>query len=133
MFGKNLFYAIIGFTLAISTSSVLALTSVETNSIMDEQLYAQKYTGTYQPVYEGPVKVFTYETICKGFYTIEDNGVEIKYTGFGDLADEYTFSEPSLSKVDSLQVSTSTPIDEKLIDSEPVILPVVSSTTDISY
>jgi len=132
MLGTKVFYTFIGVMLAVSLTPVLALTTTETKTISTEQEYALKYTGMYQPVYDQPVKIYTYETLCKGYYTLEDNGLEIKYTGFGDLADDYTYT---ITKpvVDTLKASSTPPLNEKILDTESVALPVDASTTDISY
>ena len=106
----------IGFFIASALTVAIpshALTTSEKNIIESDQESAMKYTGSYQPVYNELVQVFTYETICKGFYTVEDNGVTITYTGFGELADQYTYTVDKLIKSD---ISTTTPIkDEKII------------------
>jgi len=118
---KKPFYVLLGLCVGLSAgyyvNTVSALTLSEKNLIKQEQQYAQKYTGSYFPVYEGPIKIFTYEKLCKGFYTVEDNGVDITYTGFGDLADEYTYKEKS-NQVDTIIISTTTPEkNEKPLDS----------------
>jgi len=108
-----LYVFVIFFAFFLATHLSLALTVTEKAIIESDQESAMKYTGMYQPVYNDLVQVFTYETICKGFYTVEDNGVSIKYTGFGELADQYTYT---VDKVIKSKVSTSTPIqDEKII------------------
>lgn len=39
-------------------------------------------------------QLLTYETICKGYVIVDySNKNKIKYTGFGDLADKYTYEE----------------------------------------
>jgi len=119
MIVRNYFYAfialIIGGSLSAVGTSVYALTTTERNDIIDKQSAALEFTGTYQPVYDDLVKVFTYETICKGFYTVEDNGVTIKYTGFGDLASDYTYETDSTTSKDSIATTT-----DKLPVSEPL-------------
>jgi len=109
---KKPLYALLGLCVGLSTgyyvNTVSALTLSEKTLIKAEQEYADKFTGFYYPVYDGPIKVFTYEKLCKGFYTVEDNGVDITYTGFGDLADQYTFKQKSY-KVDTTLLSTTTP------------------------
>lgn len=84
---------------AIITPVAFALTSAESNLVLQDQKAALKFTGSYQPVYDQLVNVYTYEGICKGYYTVEDNGIDVIYTGFGDLADQYTFKTPSDRKV----------------------------------
>lgn len=117
MDGKSFFYGIIGFTLAVSLSSVYALTASEEAVVLDEQNYALKYTGSFQPVYDNKdYQVFTYETLCKGFYVVEDNGDSVRFTGFGDLADDYTYTYDKF-----VEVSVASSTDEKLPDSTPVI------------
>lgn len=109
----SLYLFVIFFAFFFATHLSLALTQIEKDIIQSDQESAMKYTGMYQPVYNDLVQVFTYETICKGFYTVEDNGVSIKYTGFGELADQYTYT---VDKVVKSEISTSTPIkDEKII------------------
>jgi len=112
MFVRNVSYILLGFVLGGSLlavgSSISALTLSERDSVISEQESALKFTGTYQPVYDDLVKVYTYESLCKGFYTIEDNGVTIKYTGFGDLADQYTYETESTT-IQKDTISTTTP------------------------
>jgi hypothetical protein len=104
------FYGI--FLSAIITPIAFALTTAESQIIESEQKSALRFTGSYQPVYDQLVDVYTYETICKGYYTVEDNGIDIVYTGFGDLADQYTYSRPSHTK---LLDSKPTTTDDKTI------------------
>lgn len=99
------------------TTVVLAVTSTEKALIQEEQTQASKYTGSYQPVYDKPIQVFTYETICKGYYTVEKTADSIIYTGYGDLKDQYTHTEKlPQTKVEALVATTTNPIDEKTID-----------------
>jgi len=122
---RNLFYAfialIVGGSLSAVGSSVYALTTTERNDIIDKQSAALEFTGSYQPVYDDLVKVFTYETLCKGFYAVEDNGTIIKYTGFGDLAENYTYeTESPYYKQDIVATSTkdiivNIPVDTPLL------------------
>lgn len=118
MFGKTIFF-LLG-VLATYSFSVLALTAELEQDIQSEQEYSLKYTGSYSPIYEKDYQVFTYEGICKGYYVITDNGVEKRSVGFGDLADEYTFVE-KYPVVDTLQATSTLPVDEKPIDTEPAI------------
>jgi len=74
-------------------------------------------------IYQSDFQVFTYETLCKGFYIVTDDGIEKIAQGFGDLAEEYTYTLPS-EKVDLLNV-ISTTTDEKtdidgLLNVEPI-------------
>jgi len=122
MYGMKLAYVFLGVFLAISITSIsYALTSTERQEVVSEQLTAIKFTGTYQPIYDGLVQVYTYETICKGFYTVEDNGTIIRYTGFGDLADQYTYESPSPA-LDKISIASTT--DEKIIDTPIDPVPV---------
>jgi len=119
---RNYFYLTIAFVVGLSLSAVItsvnALTLSEEKIIVDDQLSAIKYTGMYQPVYDALVQVYTYEKICKGFYTVEDNGIIRSYTGFGDLADQYTYNEPTYKIIEPIASST----DEKTIV-DPIIVP----------
>jgi len=114
-----LYVFVIFFAFFLATHLSFALTSIEADIIQADQESAMKYTGTFQPVYNDLVQVFTYETICKGFYTVEDNGVTINYTGFGELADEYTYTieKPIVNKVASTT-------DEKIISTDIIDIPL---------
>lgn len=103
------FYGII--LSAITTPVAFALTSVESDFVMQDQKAALKFTGSYQPVYDQLVNVYTYEGICKGYYTVEDNGVDVVYTGFGDLANQYTFKTPSNRKISDTKPTTTKDAD----------------------
>jgi len=126
MIVRNVSYLLLGFILGGSLfavyGSVFALTTTERNDIVSVQESALKFTGTYQPVYDDPyTKVFTYEKLCKGFYTVEDNGTIIKYTGFGDLADEYTYEIDSINIKSDLSTTT-----KEIIITDPIDTPVLT-------
>jgi len=125
MLGTKIFYSIIGVTFGVSMAIVLNSVNAgyDLSDVLQEQVYAEKYTGEYQPVYEKDYQVYTYETICKGFYIVQDDGVTLTATGFGDLAEQYSYSTDTL-KVD-LQDKIASTTDEKI----PVI--DIASTTDI--
>jgi len=122
---RNTFYVFLGLALGISLSLILNAAYAQTVSsdILQEQVYAEKYTGDYQPVYEKEYQVYTYETICKGFYVLQDDGTTLTSIGYGDLAELYTYTTDTL-KVD-LQEKIASTTDEKI----PVI--DIASTTDI--
>jgi len=105
-------YVVVGFVCSIPVTSAFALTLTESKVIADYQEAAFSITGSFEPVYDDKLSVFTYEKLCKGYYTVEDNGVTVTYTGFGDLADNYTYEESS-QKVDSVATTTDI-IDPKL-------------------
>jgi len=117
-----LYLFVISFAFFLAVNVSYGLTVLEKNEIISFQESAQKLTGDFASVYDDLVQVFTYETVCTGFYAVEDNGVTIKYTGFGDLKDEYTYTIDK-SVVDS--IASSTPIkDEKIIIDTIVDTPV---------
>jgi len=83
----------IGIVSSISLNYVYALTVTEKQLILEEQSYAQKYTGDFYTDTTNPeLQIHTYETLCKGFYILEDDGITRSFTGYGDLADDYTYS-----------------------------------------
>jgi len=104
---RNTFYLFLGLVLGLSFALILNTSYAQFSDIIQEQVYAEKYTGSYQPVYETDFQVFTYETLCKGFYIITDDGVEKTVTGYGDLAELYTYTQPT-EKVDLSLVKAST-------------------------
>jgi len=105
-------YVAFGFISSLAFSSVFALTSFETDEIVDYQKAALSLTGKYEPVYDDKLSVFTYEKLCKGYYTVEKVGDYTVYTGFGELADNYTY-EIYTPKVD--------PVASTTVDTEPII------------
>jgi len=117
-------YVFLGLIIGVSSSLVLnyvdasfftGLSSVE---IIEEQQDALKYTGNYvSDVTDPNTQVHTYEAPCKGFYIIEKTDTDIVSTGFGDLAEQYTYTE-KITYVDT-QISSSTK-ETEIIDIEPV-------------
>lgn len=124
---RNLSYIFVGlfvgFSIAVIFSTVEAQyfdSSLSISDIVSDQERALKFTGMYIPDVSDPKRTInTYETICKGFYIIEDQGDTLVYTGFGDLAEQYTFKEEK-PKVDINIISTST-IDEILLTPDPIV------------
>jgi len=112
----------IGFSLASVFGTVaFALTSAEADLIFEEQNDIKKQTGRYETVISPELQVFTYEKLCKGFYVIEDNGIRITQTGFGDLAEEYTLTKETEKQ--KLSVASTT-------NEEPIVFDITSTTTE---
>jgi len=105
-------YSAIGFFIALmlfGIAQVFALTVTEENYILEEQADALKWTGEYYTDVSNPdLQVHTYTTLCKGFVVIEQTGSKIISTGFGDLADEYTYVEDK--PIGDSVASTSEPV-----------------------
>lgn len=52
--------------------------------------YSEYEPGEYIDEY---TQFFTYESICSGYYLVDySNKNKIKYTGYGDLAEKYTYT-----------------------------------------
>lgn len=105
-------YSTLGFFIALmlfGIAQVFALSLTEQNYILEEQADALRWTGEYYTDVSDPdLQVHTYTTLCRGFVVIEQTGSKIISTGFGDLADEYTYVEDK-PIVDSI-ASTSGPV-----------------------
>ena len=134
MIMRNIFYITLGIIMGSSLTVVLnsvdaqvKLSDLSTLDLIDEQNYALKYTGMYvSDVSDSKYTVNTYETLCKGFYTVKDTGDSYIYTGYGDLADLYTYTlkHDPVVMVD-LSVSSST-INE--VPLSPASVDTVSDT-----
>jgi hypothetical protein len=62
--------------------------------------YQNIEAGSYIDEY---TQLFTYETICSGYYIVDrSNANKTKYTGYGPLADKYTYEEIPFSYTDSI-------------------------------
>lgn len=73
----------------------------------EKQQQALEKTGKYY--YDVSNKNFTintYETVCKGYYTREETEGRVIYTGYGDLAKEYTYeiTKPIVSRISTTTV-----------------------------
>jgi len=112
MIGTRLFYVFIGVALAVSLTPVLALTVSEKTTIETEQNYAFDLTGTYKPYFSDLYEIHTYEKLCTGYVVIEKTDAQIKYTAFGDLSEQLTYTVDTIG-VDTLIASSTFPIDEK--------------------
>jgi len=92
----------IGFLLASGyTIFGQTLSSTEVALIQESQDYSLKFTGDYFSDVKDPnLTINTYETVCKGYYIRHETDTEIEYIGYGDLANEYTYTEqkPVVSK-----------------------------------
>jgi len=114
---QKIFYIVVGMVLVVPLASVFsALTTTELSLIETEQEYAEKYTGGYYPdMVSKELQIHTYETICKGFYIRHETPNEVEYIGYGDLKDQYTYTEQKPPQTDIS--STSPIIDTKLEES----------------
>jgi len=109
------FIGLTGFTI----SDLMSLANAQEPELsLDSQQYVLfKQTGEYFSDVSNPqFTINTYETLCKGYYTIETTPTETIYTGYGDLPDEYTYT---IKTTDSK--ASSTPIDIEPIITEPPI------------
>jgi len=107
-------YSTLGFFIALmlfGIAQVFALSVTEENYILEEQADALKWTGEYYTDVSDPdLQVHTYTKLCKGFVVIEQTGSKIISTGFGDLAEEYTYVEDK-PIVDSVATTTDPVVD----------------------
>jgi len=112
-----------GFLLGITMIDIVyGITSTEITLLQTEQEYALKYTGTfYSDTTDSSFSVNTYETICTGYYVIEETATEIIYTGFGDLKEQYTFKK---TKTPEIYVASSTPKDKQT----EILVPMLDNT-----
>jgi len=109
MAARNTFYVFLGLVIGVSFSlllnSVYALSTTEISTISDEQNTLLKYTGAYNPIvdYGKGISINTYESICTGYYIVEETETAFRSVGFGDLADQYTYSydKPIIDKTPS--------------------------------
>lgn len=96
----------------------------EPTKLEEDQEAVKRVTGEYFSDVSSPdYKIFTYEKLCKGFYTVETVGDEIIYTGYGDSPEEFTYTTQIEKKS---YVATSTP---EQID---ILLPTSVDTSDAS-
>lgn len=85
------FLVFVGFALGLFIGGYL-VAFVDASSLENDQKVYYKETGKY--FYDTKNKgyqVFTYEELCRGFYTVEEKKDKIVYTGYGDLADKFTY------------------------------------------
>lgn len=54
----------------------------------------------------GKQRTYTYETLCTGYYTVDETGDKIVYTGHGDLSEKYTYEESLPIKLPSTPSTT---------------------------
>lgn len=107
------------------------------NIIENDQEVVLKRTGQYFTDVSNPqFTVNTYERSCKGYYTIEETDDEIIYTGYGDLANEYTYTitkpkQVATSSDDKPVDVISDPIDTTKNPSDILGEPISSSTLDL--
>ncbi len=80
----------------------------QTNFIVEEEAYFNTYGTYFSDVDTDGLGVHTYEKICRGFFLVEKTPEAFIYTGYGDLADKYTYEIPiPNSTVSSGTTSTS--------------------------
>jgi len=105
-----------------------------TSDLIDEQQSALRFTGDYFSDVSNPqFTVNTYETICKGYYTIENTGTELIYKGYGDLADEYTYVEqilPVFPIKDTIPIDVTEQAIEKPVEDIPFDTTIIDSIFD---
>lgn len=123
MEGKDIVSSIVWFIiftiLWISVLTVYNALAFETDLENDQQAVREE-TGMYFSDFTNPqFTIHTYETVCKGYYTIEDTPEALIYTGYGDLSSNYTFEIQKPTK----SIVSSTTLD---------IISSVSTTSDIS-
>jgi len=126
-FGVKFLYVFCGTVLGVSLAVIFSAypTQAQTAvSLIEEQEYSKKFTGEYfTDVSDPDFTINTYETVCKGYYTIEDNVTSFIYKGYGDLADEYTYT---LEKPQVELTASSTPKETPIYEEIPL------STTTIA-
>lgn len=85
----NFLFLAVGFLLSFGVS-VFAVSNLE----IEQNAYFEQYGEYFSDVSDPEHLVFTYETLCKGYYEIDSsNKNKIKYIGYGDLAYKYTYEE----------------------------------------
>lgn len=101
---------ILGFILASSVTFVFALSLSEKQLIETEQNAYFQRTGTYFQDKGTEVKVHTYKGICEGYVIEEETPTQIISTGYGLLADDYTYvyEKPSEGVASTTDTGTST-------------------------
>jgi len=80
-----IYFVVAFFTIAYMIADAQSL-------IEEDQKQALKFTGEYFTDHTNPqFTINTYETICKGYYTIRETDTSYEYIGYGDLAEQYTY------------------------------------------
>jgi len=74
------------------TSVDLSLPSPKTLSdvVVDQSEYFSKNNTYYSDTTNDNLQVYTYETLCTGYYIVEKKDGIIKQTAFGDLSEKFT-------------------------------------------
>jgi len=65
---------------------------VLSSELIRDQAESLAKTGNYEQINTNNFKVHTYETLCKGYIVENIHADKIEYIGYGDLADEYTYT-----------------------------------------
>jgi len=93
--GSLLFAFLLGFLLSLTlVARGQSLSSTELALVQEAQEYSQKFTGDYFSDVKDPLNTInTYETICRGYFIRHETQTAIEYIGYGDLANEYTYTE----------------------------------------
>ena len=108
MFAKLLLFPFgisVGVLFSIVANDAAALSQSLELDIVDDQVLFESKTGDYYSDVKDPaLTINTYETLCKGFYIVEDDGSGIvRSVGYGDLSEDYSYEyeKPVVSHVAS--------------------------------
>lgn len=100
-------YVLIGVAITLPLSVVLS--APELSYVVSEQEDSKKWTGEYFSDVSDPLfTINTYETVCRGYFIRQETDTEVQYIGYGDLANEYTYTERKEYTKDA--IASSTPI-----------------------
>jgi len=87
-----LIYFAVGFFLSAVFFGVINLSWA---ALKLDYPYSEYEPGTW---IDDKTQFFTYESLCSGYYLVDySNKQKIKYTGYGDLANLYTYEVPVIS------------------------------------
>jgi hypothetical protein len=89
---EKFLYFSIGFFLCSLLAGYIANAQTITVSDLQDQYYKQ-HRVYFSDHSDKDYTINTYEQVCKGYYTVERTYDKLIYTGYGDLADEYTYTE----------------------------------------
>jgi len=109
---RSLLFGVLGLLVGSLIAIYANASLLDPLNIQDEQELAKKLTGMYvSDVSDKNFQIHTYETLVKGYYTVEDTGDSLRYTGYGLLADQYTYTT-YYTPADKSDAPTTTPKEE---------------------
>lgn len=126
---RNVFYMFIGGVLAVSLTSITYALSVTEQMVIEEnQGDALKWTGQYQPDMSNPeLQIHTYTKLCTGYIIVEETPTATIYHGYGDLAQDYSYTLQKPLLLDEKPTTTKEiPLE---IPPDTTVLPIIDSAT----